>query len=318
MSVTNLGLIKGDPGTNTKFKELVHLHWSNHLLIFTDASKLLKESCVGAACWIPKFKIILQFKCPPESSVFTGEAVALLEAILFTHSHDIKQTVIFTDSLSCLMALKGNPFHSRLGSSIVLRIREELYSCHLKDLDVTLVWIPGHSGISGNESADSCAKSAIQCGTLDHFSNSAQDLMSLADIHLRKSWINFWNESKSHKGKYYAFIQPDIPRRPWFYSQKLIERKIITTICRLRLGHASTPVHLAKIRVRDHSLCECGLDDGTPSHILFSCPKLTRPLYDVLPHKVPRPINVQCLLMFVFSPLCKFLCKYIKHNKIKL
>ena len=316
--ITDLGLTKGDPGINTKFQDIIHSNWFNHLLIFTDASKLSKEGCVGAACWIPKFKIILQFKCPPESSVFTGEAVALLEAILFTRSHDFRQTVIFTDSLSCLMALRGNPFHSKLRSSIVLRIREVLYSCFLKGLDITLAWIPGHSGISGNESADSCAKLAIQCGTLDHFSNSAQDLLSLASTHLDDSWRKLWERSRLLKGKYYASIQHSIPRRPWFYTQKFTERRIITTICRLRLGHACTPVHLAKIRVRDHSLCECGLDDGSPSHILFSCPKLIRPLYDILPHKVPRPLNVQCLLMFVFSPLCKFLCKYIKNNKIKL
>ena len=124
--------------------------------------------------------------------------------------------------------------------------------------------------------------------------------------------------SKSQKGKFYAAIQPNIPRRPWFFSYRFTERSIISTICRLRLGHACTLVHLAKIRVRNHSLCECGLDDGSSPHILFICPKLIRPLYDVLPHKVPRPLNVQCLLMFVFSPLCKFLCKYIRYNKIKL
>ena len=44
-------------------------------------------------------------------------------------------------------------------------------------------------------------------------------------------------------------------------------------------------VHLAKIRVWDYSLCECGVDDCFPSHILFTCPKLIHPLYDVLPYR---------------------------------
>lgn len=82
--------------------------------------------------------------------------------------------------------------------------------------------------------------------------------------------------------------------------------------CRLRLGHTCSPVHLAKIRVRDHSLCECGLDEGTVSHILFNCPKLLHPIYDILPCEIPRPIDVECLLMFLFSPFCAFLCKYIE------
>ena len=316
--LTNLGLVKGSLNTNTEFQSYIHLNWYNHILIYTDASKLTKDGCVGAACWIPKFKITLQFKCPPLTSVFTGEAVAILEAILFARSHDFRQTVIFTDSLSCLLAIKENPFRSRKRYSIILRIREALFSCHREGLSVLLVWIPSHSGIAGNESADSCAKNAIACGTLEHYHNSAQDLLSLANTRLDLSWNNYWKSLKSYKGKFYATIQPDIPRRPWFFNQKFTERRIITTICRLRLGHACTPVHLAKIRVRDHSLCECGLDEGSVSHILFSCPKLLHPIYDVLPHKVPRPLNVQCVLSFVFSPLCTFLCKYIRHNKIKL
>ena len=153
---------------------------------------------------------------------------------------------------------------------------------------------------------------------LKQLSNLAQDLLSLARTHLDKSWLNYWESLKSFKGKHYASIQLEIPRRPWFYRLKHADRWVISTICRLRLGHTCSPVHLRKIKVRDHSLCECGLDEGSIPHILFSCPNLLYPIYDVLPHKVPRPINVNYLLMSVFSPLCKFICKYVKNNKIKL
>ncbi|XP_052747407.1 uncharacterized protein LOC128199916 isoform X3 [Bicyclus anynana] len=170
--ITDLGLTKDAPDTNTKFQEIVHQNWSNYLFIYTDASKLSPESCVGAACWVPKYKIVLQFKCPPETSVFTGEAVALLEAILFARSHNIKQTVIFTDSLSCLYSIRENPFRT---------------------------WIPSHSGISGNESADSCAKAAVQLGSLEHFKNYSHDLSTLAKNYLDKSWQSFWNQSKTIK-----------------------------------------------------------------------------------------------------------------------
>ncbi|CAH2107436.1 unnamed protein product [Euphydryas editha] len=260
--VLDLGFTKGDPDTKLKFQSILHQNWSNHHIIYTDASKLTPTSCVGAACWIPKFKIILQYKCPPESSVFTGEAITILEAILFALSHDLGPTVILTDSLSCLLAIKENPFRNKLRFSIVFKIREALLSCSQKGLQILLVWIPGHSGIAGNETADSCAKAAIQSGSLDHFKNSCQDLRSLAKIHMDKSWKSFWSSSKSVKGKFYSNIQPDIPRRPWFFLHRHASRWVTSTICRLRLGHACTPVHLAKMRIRDHSLCECGLDEG--------------------------------------------------------
>ncbi|XP_052747406.1 uncharacterized protein LOC128199916 isoform X2 [Bicyclus anynana] len=197
--ITDLGLTKDAPDTNTKFQEIVHQNWSNYLFIYTDASKLSPESCVGAACWVPKYKIVLQFKCPPETSVFTGEAVALLEAILFARSHNIKQTVIFTDSLSCLYSIRENPFRSKSKFPIILQIREALFSCHLMGLSIFLAWIPSHSGISGNESADSCAKAAVQLGSLEHFKNYSHDLSTLAKNYLDKSWQSFWNQSKTIK-----------------------------------------------------------------------------------------------------------------------
>ena len=143
--------------------------------------------------------------------------------------------------------------------------------------------------------------------------------MSHASPHLDESWRKLWERLKSLKGKYERrnitlsklLSQGDLS----FILKKLLNRKLYQQFVACVLG---MPVHLAKIRVRDHSLCECGLDDGSLSHIFFSCLKLIRPLYYMLPYNVPRPLNVQCLLMFMFSPLCKFVCKYITNIKIKL
>ncbi|XP_046963670.1 uncharacterized protein LOC124541262 [Vanessa cardui] len=198
--VTDLGLIKGAPDTNVKFQRIFHQNWSNHLQIFTDSSKISPDSCVGSACWIPKFKIILQFKSPPETSIFSGEAIAILEAILFAHSHDLRQTVILTDSLSCLLAIRENPFRSRRRFFIILKIREALLACHQKGLEILLVWIPSHSGITGNDTADSFARSAISSGLTKHFNNSTQDLCALAKTHLDKSWNSLWKASSKSKG----------------------------------------------------------------------------------------------------------------------
>nr|XP_026495787.1 uncharacterized protein LOC113400446 [Vanessa tameamea] len=231
-------------------------------------TNIVFEKSSGSACWIPKFTIVLQFKSSPETSIFSGEAIAILEAILFAHSHDLRHTVILTDSSSCLLAIKENPFRSRRKFFIILKIREALFSCHQKGVEISLVWIPSHSGITGNDAADLFARAAITTGSLDHFKNSTQDLCALAKTHLDKSWNSLWKVSSKSKGGFYASLQPDIPRRPWFSPHRQANRWITTTICRLRLGHACTPIHLCKIRVRDHSLCECGLDEGSLSHVI--------------------------------------------------
>ncbi|CAH2228573.1 jg20702 [Pararge aegeria aegeria] len=315
--ITNLGLDKQTVGANTKFNQIINQNWSDYLTVFTDASKLSNDGCVGAACWIPKYSISLKFKCTPKSSVFTGEAIAILEAILFVESHNIKQSIILTDSLSCIQALQANPFRSKALISIIFQIREVLCSCQQKGLSVTLAWIPGHMGIKGNETVDVCAKLAIEMGSLVHFKNFPQDLRSLAKTHLRDSWNVVWTESKTTKGKFYSSVQPDIPRKPWFFMFRNMNRWVSSTISRLRIGHACTPVHLSKLRIRDHSMCECGLDEGSVAHILFSCPKLLHKLYDVLPPSIPRPLNVQSFLMLVFSRYVEFVCKFIQCNKIK-
>lgn len=132
------------------------------------------------------------------------------------------------------------------------------------------------------------------------------------------SWSRMWVASKRLKGRHYGDIQPEIPTRPWFFKFRKANKTTTSTICRLRLGHACTPVHLNKIRIRDHSLCECGLDEGNVEHILFSCPRLRLSLYDIAPPEIPRPFSSKLLLSLVFSPFIRLLCKFISMNKIKL
>nr|KAG5685356.1 hypothetical protein BaRGS_005428 [Batillaria attramentaria] len=46
-----------------------------------------------------------------------------------------------------------------------------------------------------------------------------------------------------------------------------------TTIYRLlRTGHCGLRAHLKRIGVADTALCQCGLADQTPSHVLRDCP----------------------------------------------
>lgn len=231
----------------------------------------------------------------------------------------MNNSIIFSDSKSCLQSILSNPFRSISRFPSILKIKDILYQCHQLGIHVVLAWIPGHSGIPGNESADACAKVATNIGSLDHFKTYSHDLCLLPKSHFLESWTTVWNISKNFKGKHYADIQPDIPSSPWFFKFRKANKATTSTICRLRLGHACTPVFLAKLRIKDHSMCECGLDEGNVNHIFFNCPKLRRSLYDILPPEFPRPLSFKCLLSLIFTPNINFiLCKFIHINKIKL
>lgn len=314
----NIGIHKDSPGANLQFQNIVQLQWPNHYHLFTDASKLSQNGLVGAAVWIPKFKISLKYKLPQTSSVYSGEAVALLEAALFIKTRGLSKSVIFSDSLSCLQDITKFPSHSKVNFEIILKIKETLFQCHCSGLDVTLVWIPSHSGICGNELADSCAKEAVVMGCNKYNKIFPRDLHSLAKSDMLQSWNESWQISRQSVGKHYGNLQPTLPSKPWFSSHCHLPKKIVSAIIRLRLGHVCSPVFLAKIRVRDHSLCECGLDEGTLDHIFFDCPNIVSPLYDILPNDIPRPININCLLTLVYSKHVNILCKFLSANNIYL
>jgi ribonuclease HI len=315
--ILSLGLKKSSPGTNNDFLKILAEKWDGWLHIFTDASKLTKEGYVGSAVWIPQYKIVLSYKSPPLTSVFTGEAIALYEAVSFIESHKIAKVVIFSDSLSCLQDLVKCPLRSRDNLLVTLKTREVLHRCDSLGLEVVLAWVPSHSGIEGNEQADACAKQAIDIGDTSHSGCHSQDLRASAKTHLTEQWSEEWNITRLSKGRHYGGIQPDLPVRPWFFKFQKACKTATSTIIRLRLGHICSPSFLAKIRVRDHSLCECGLEEGTADHIFFNCPKTSSSLYDFLPDYIHRPANLSYILSFVNTSFVYILAKFINKFKIK-
>ncbi|RVE42721.1 hypothetical protein evm_012633 [Chilo suppressalis] len=98
----------------------------------------------------------------------------------------------------------------------IQKIREALLTCHLKGTNVALAWIPGHNGIPGNETADTCAKHAISSGLPKYSRVSYQHLHSVKRELLFKSWETHWLQTKNRVGKYYFDIQQNIPSKPWF------------------------------------------------------------------------------------------------------
>lgn len=134
-----------------------------------------------------------------------------------------------------------------------------MFQCDRLGINIVFAWIPGHSGILGNESVDSCARSAVQTGTLEHYQIYSHDICTILKPILFNSWTKQWQVSKTLNGKYYGDIRPEIPLNTWLSQfQKAVKATTSTVYC-LRLNHSCTPIFWAKLRIRDGSICECGL-----------------------------------------------------------
>ncbi|XP_073950950.1 uncharacterized protein [Choristoneura fumiferana] len=219
--ILNFGITKNQPGANSSFLHNIENSWQGWSLLFTDASRLMVGGAVGSAVWIPKDSVILSFKCPPHTSVFTGELVAILEAVKYINAHGISNSIIFTDSLSGLQSITANPFSAKINYPLVLLIRQSLFEAHLRNLEISLAWIPSHSGIRGNEVADAYAKEAIEIGSLDHSHCYFYDLFSAAKSDLTSLWLRHYECSLLVKGRHYGDIQPNIPPKPWYATNSL-------------------------------------------------------------------------------------------------
>lgn len=317
--LTHFGIDKDDPGANSLFNKILNEKFPGWLAMFTDASKISQDDPVGSAVWVPRLNIFLSFKCPPRTSIFSGESIAIFEAVSWVESHNFQKTIIFTDSKSCLEDILKFPLRSKNVHPLNLKTRELLYKCHCAGIEVVLAWIPGHSGIVGNEQADSHARWSIRHGSESYSYCFSQDLRSFANSDLKEHWSEDWNRSRLVKGKFYGGLQPSIPSKPWFFVFRSGDKSSTSTVIRLRLGHNCSPHFLAKIRVRDHSLCECGLDEGTIDHIFLNCPRYPVSFYDFLPSSIPRPINMAFILYSLFQDsLLNVLLHYINRYKIKL
>ncbi|CAK1599193.1 unnamed protein product [Parnassius mnemosyne] len=83
---------------------------------------------------------------------------------------------------------------------MILKIEHTLYRCHLKGIQVSLAWIPGHSGIKGNETADLMAKNASRNGLPCNLIYSS-DIVLFAKKKLSNNWNTLWKATQNIKGR---------------------------------------------------------------------------------------------------------------------
>jgi len=141
------------------FREIFQDILNNSYCFFTDVSKTPNAEFIGFS--ISSFDHIfdLKFRSTSYTSIYSLEAMAILETINQASNHGFLNFTIFSDSKSVLSALQNVSCNNK-SSHLILEIRHQIKQIVEKNGSIKLIWIPSHCGIEGNETADPLAKEA--------------------------------------------------------------------------------------------------------------------------------------------------------------
>jgi len=188
-------------------------------------------------------------------------AIQLAVDWLLQHNNGTPAT-IFTDSLSAIQALQSAS--SAVQSATMLSL---LSSIDKLQPPATLVWIPSHIGISGNEAVDKLAKCGTQRSTIDiQLPYETKEEFANIDDYTQRRWQADYDANPA--GQDYRALEPLVSNRVKFTAPCRRKENVIT---RLRLGKCRLNKYLHDIKKHPDGLCESCHEPETIKHLLLEC-----------------------------------------------
>ena len=233
---------------------------SNSVFYFTDGSA--HDNKIGSAAIGPDFRFYCRL--PDHTTVFSAEVYAIKRVLMHVKDNHIPMSTICTDSKSALQALRRTDDLSHPG---VFSVHQLILSL-TEDQHVTLLWIPGHCGIHGNDIADTLAKKGALLPNTTPEPLSLSDMFHLLNVRYAEYLQRTWEES--HSNHIYT-IKPKLGM--WnTSSQRSREREVL--LARLRCGHTRL-THSHLFTRSDPPLCQSCNVRMSVEHLLIGCQALT-------------------------------------------
>jgi hypothetical protein len=188
-------------------------------------------------------------------------------------------------------------------SGLVAECLDALYALASLN-EVTLLWVPGHCGIPGNEEADKLARQASAMPLLG--SGLALGIPRCSAREAIKNWTEYqhysaWKDLPGHRhGK--LFISR--PRKRRAEDLLKLSRHQLKMAVAVLTGHAPARRHLCIMGLFDGDpTCRfCRMETQTVQHILCCCDMLARQRYNIFrkPFAEPKDISTGSITLCLF------------------
>lgn len=288
--------------------ELISQKYKEDYKIYTDGSKI--EGKTGYGIYDSKEKTSYSGRLKTQYTIMNAEIFAILKAVEYLKTKNIKTAVILTDSKSAAQLINNNATNDNF---LVAKLKKDIHESQIER--ITIQWVPGHSGLVGNERADLAAKLGTNRQYVENTQLTKDDLILNLKIETKCYWNQRYKTISEEKGIYHYQIAQDVNQRPWFSEIRLPTQHTIT-INRLRTGHLATKDRLKNWGLITNDNCEhCNLKEDI-IHILHHCPK-----FDTIRNKYPVLINREDLIIVLAGTniqKIKHIAQFIGETKINV
>ncbi|XP_076298581.1 uncharacterized protein LOC143217824 [Lasioglossum baleicum] len=238
-------------GTDSNAGELLS---PQGLVWFTDGSKNRTGAGAGVCGVSPR--ISLSLVLGQHALVLQAEVCAILACaeLNLSKGYKNKHIHICSDSRAAIRSLGKVVTRSKLIRDCVTAITELAEHNH-----VSLLWVPGHSGIKGNEEANRLAREGTRChsGTIHRPLKLASSVIK----NWNKEWVSnqFDHLWKSESGMRHTKALVEGPDKDLANKLCHMGRQKVRRLVGITTGHWYTGKHLAKLGIQMDSNCpRCG------------------------------------------------------------
>lgn len=225
------------------------LEWYNShdgIVVFSDGSKdeQHRVGC-GAAIFDQGAEISHLYDSLTDAEVYDAEAIAALRGLRkATRLNENKSITVCLDNTAVLRTLAGRPAKSSIATFKAIR--------RLATNRVSFRWVPGHTGIFGNERSDElaklgCSKDTISMPTAAHIRRVAREW-------LPKAVTDWWKDNAS--AKYSAL---ELPISTKANPELDLPRRMLGHLLAARTGHGDFAAYHERFNHEDCAPdCLCG------------------------------------------------------------